>query len=316
MEIEEILEEFGRYYINQGQNMTRLIKLLNRPSVTDSILTSHYTDDTVYRAAKARIGRVLQPFQKVWTPLGKAEFKPIKIEQFKMKIDAEEYPDDLEGSWLGFLADSKLDRKEWPLVRYFVEELLLPQAQEDYEMYEVYAGVQQDPQPGVPGAAGTSMNGLRKSINDQVAAGRITPIVLGAIPTDPVDVVDYFEMFADRIDKRYWKIGMQVGVPEDVERLYLRGCEKKYGLVQTYKEMNGNIRYTNHKLVGLPSMDGSDKIWCTTKGNAIKLHKKTQNQKAVKIENVDRLVKMYSDWWSGVGFLIPEIVFTNDQDLV
>jgi hypothetical protein len=62
-------------------------------------------------------------------------------------------------------------------------------------------------------------------------------------------------------------------------------------------------------------MNLSDKLWCTPKSNAIKLGKKTQNMNAVRVENVDRLVKMYSDWWCGVGFVIPEIVFTNDRDL-
>jgi hypothetical protein len=315
MLIEDIIREFGSYYINQGQNMARLVKLLNRPSTTDSVLTPFFTDETVYRAAKASIGRVLQPFQKAWTPIGTMEFVAVAIEQHKMKIDSQEYPDDLEGTWLGFLSGEGINRAEWPFIKWFIEVHLLPQAKEDYEMYEVYKGVYKAPVAGVAGDAGTSMNGLRKAINDQVTGGRITPIVMGALPTDPLDAVDYIEQFADKIGKRYWKIPMQLSVNEDFERTYLRGCEKKYGLITTYQEMNGKVRHTNHSIIGLPSMEGSQKIWCTPKGNALKLGKKTQNMNNVRLETVDRLVKLFTDWWSGVGFILPEAVFTNDQDL-
>jgi hypothetical protein len=31
------------------------------------------------------------------------------------------------------------------------------------------------------------------------------------------------------------------------------------------------------------------------------------------IENVDRQVKVYTDFWVGVGMVIPEVFFCNDQ---
>jgi hypothetical protein len=43
-------------------------------------------------------------------------------------------------------------------------------------------------------------------------------------------------------------------------------------------------------------------IWCTPKANAVRLVKKSQNMNTVRIENVDRKVKLYTDFWSGIGF--------------
>jgi hypothetical protein len=60
-------------------------------------------------------------------------------------------------------------------------------------------------------------------------------------------------------------------------------------------------------------MNGSNRIFCTPKSNAIRLMKKTENMDNMNIENVDRQVKFYTDWYTGVGFVIPEIVFVNDQ---
>jgi len=315
MDIADIITEFGAYYIKNDANMTRLYKQLTYTEKTASMLTPFFTDDTIYRASEARIARVLQPFQKAWTPISQAQFVPVQIEMFKMKIDSQEYPDDLEGTWLGFLAGDGIDRKQWPFIRWFVEVLLLPKAKEDYELYEIFKGVHANPTPGTAGAAGTTIDGLRKAINTQVTGGRITPITLGAVPTDPTDMVDYVEEFADGINKLYWDIPMQVAMTQANERLYKRGLRAKYGRDLDFTGTNAKIKETNLEVIGLPSMVGVGKIWCTPKENVLHLQKKTQNKQAIYIDSIDRLVKMFTDWWAGVGFIIPEIVFTNDVDL-
>jgi hypothetical protein len=185
MTIQEIITAYGAYYLNNGQNATRLVQLLFRRGVTEQLFSSIVTDDTLYQAAKTVLGTILQPFQKAWTPKGNLVVTPITIKQFKMKADVEETPDDLEATWLGFLADGSLKRTEWPFVRWFLEVHLIPQIEEDYELNEVYAGVRQEPANGVAGPPGTAMDGIRKILNDHTGAGRITPSVLGAIPTDP-----------------------------------------------------------------------------------------------------------------------------------
>ncbi|WP_276496710.1 hypothetical protein [Pontibacter litorisediminis] len=315
MNIQDIIAEFGAYYINSGQNMARIVKMLNAPSKTDSVLTSIITDDTVWRASQATIGRVLQPFQKKWTPIDALKLVPVAIQQFKMKVDSEEYPDDLEATWLGFLTGEGIDRKSWPFIRWYVEVMLIPQAKEDYELYEVYKGIYQAPQDGVAGAAGTSMDGLKKAINDQVTAGRITPIVTGAPDADNKVFVDQIEFFTDRINQNYQHVPMQLCMSPALEKRFHRGYRALYGKDTDYKGSNGSVDFSNVTIIGLPSMSGESKIWMTPKGNAIHLGKRTQNMNQVQIESEDRKVKLFSDWSRGVGFIIPETVFTNDQDL-
>lgn len=316
MDIADILTEFGSYYLKNGENMSRLVKQLHQKTFTDQALSTFFTDDTIWRSAESRFQRVLQPFQKAWTPLGEISFVPVEIRQFQQKIDTQEYPDDLEGSWLGFLADQNLKRTEWPFIRWFIETHLLPQAKEDYELNEVYEGVSRPITPGSAGAAGTTMDGLKYGVNNGIESGRTIVINTGALSTDPVTFVDQMEGFVDAINTKYWMIPMDLNMNQNLERRFIRGYHKKYGQDTNYKEnTRGSVKFTNITIVGLPSMNASDKLWCTPKNNVMKLGKKTQNQKAVQVENVDRLVKMYSDWWCGVGFVIPEIVFTNDRDL-
>lgn len=314
--ITDVVAQFGAYYLNQGQNLSRLYTLLRSATTTESLFTPVNTDDTIWRAAKALFTRVVQPFQKAFTPLASVTFVPVEIRQFKMKVDAQEYPDELESSWLGFLDGEDIDRKAWPFVRWYVEVYLIPQIKQDIEFNEIFQGSYVAPQAGVAGAAGTSMDGLKKTLNGHITAGRITPITTGALEiTNPEALVEQFEAFADGIHKDYWNIPMVLGCSETVARAFLRGQERKYGKNTGGGALGLQINNTNISLQGVPSHRNTQKIWCTPKGNAIMLRKRIQNQTKVQVESVDRLLKLFTDFSMGLGFIIPEIVFTNDQEL-
>lgn len=314
--IADVVSQFGSYYMNNGQNLSRLYTLLRSATTTESMFTPINSDDTIWRAAKTLFTRVVQPFQKAWTPLAGVTFAPVGIQQFKFKVDAQEYPDELEATWLGFLDGDGIDRKTWPFVKWYCEVYLIPQIKQDIELNEIYQGVYAAPTPGTAGAAGTSMNGLKVTINGHITAGRITPITTGAIDiTNPEAVVDQMEAFADGIDKRYWSIPMILGCSEAIERAFNRGQERKYGKNTKGGELGNKINETNITLLGLPSHNATQKIWCTPKANAIMLRKKLANQTQIQVENIDRLLKFFTDFWMGIGFIIPEIVFTNDRDL-
>jgi len=269
--------------------------------------------DTIWRAAKTAMTRVLQPFQKAWTPTGAATFTPVEIKQFKMKADLEEYPDDLEESWLGFLASNNLDRKTWPFIRWFVEELILPQIIEDWEMNEVYDGVAAAPTPGVPGPISTSMDGIGKILADGILATTITPITTGVLETDPKLFVAQVEDMVKQIDNRYRYQPMYLAMDVDKAALYEEGFDLTYNSAYRQDTNNNQVKYTRTQVVGVHSMQGKSRMWATPKFNAIRLMKKSQNMGQVRIENVDRLVKLFTDFYSGVGFIFHELVFCNEQ---
>jgi hypothetical protein len=321
MQLTDVVNEFGAYYQDRGQNMNHIFQKLRRGFVTGQAFTSVFTDDTVYHASKSVSTRIVQPFQKAFTPTGAVTFSPVKIEAFHLKGDVSETPDDLEATWLGFLADSNVSRKEWPFVRWFMEQVVIPQINQDIELNEIGRGVFAAPTAGTAGPAGTSMNGILTTINTHVTAGRITPYALGAIPTDDADVVAYFEEFHKMLDKAYRNQAMTIYTPEDVELAFLRGYGDKYGLRTTTtasEEISLKVKHTNLTVKGLPSLNfkangsANDRFFCTPKANAIMLQKKIENKGKFDIQAFERVVKLLTDWWMGVGFIIPEIVFVND----
>ena len=316
LQIADVVAQFGAYYLNNGQNLNTLYQLLRRASVTESMFSPINTDDTIWRAAKQLFSRVVQPFQKQFTPLAGVTFVPVEIKQFKMKVDAQEYPDELEATWLGFLDGPEVDRKAWPFVRWYVEVYLIPQIKEDIELNEIYGGVYAAPVAGTPGAPGTSMDGLKVTINRHIASGRMEPIATGALATDPSAFVDQMEHWADGIHKAYWSIPMMLCLSETLERRFARGMERKYFKNTVGSVQPNQINNTNITLMGAPSHQNTEKFWCTPKGNAVMLRKRLQNQTAPMVESLDRLLKIFTDFSMGIGFIIPEIVFTNDLDLV
>ncbi len=316
IEISDLITEYGAYYTKGSENESRLYQLLYHDAETDKLLTPILSDDTFWKTAKASIDRVLQPFQKAWTPISTATFTPLAVEQFRMKIDFELHPDEIYASWLGFLRSNSFDRKEWPIVRYLTEELLLKQGKEDWETNEVFYGVQADPTPGTAGAASTSINGIRFLRNYHInTTGRIEPFVGGAVPTDASDFLAYVEAFADDIDIRYAMKKMVIAMSPTKAKLYGRGYREVRGKDTDFeKNQMSTVDQTNLSVIGLPSMVGTDIMFCAPKGNLIKLMPETVNVNEMKVENIDRQVKMYTDWSAGVGIIMPEAFFTNDAD--
>jgi len=316
MNIADLITEFGAYYLNHGQNLKDLRKQLFQKSETELMFTRQDTEQTVLRGAEPRISRVLQPFQKIWSPTGTATWKAVDIPLFKMKIDFEDYPDELEASWLAFLADKDLDRKHWPIVRYVIEELIMPQQEEDLEENEIYSGEFVAPAvPGTAGAAGEAMDGIKKIINDWIDAGRTSTIATGALEADPVDFVTQLEEWCKSIDQKYWKTKFDLGLNPQLYRRFMDGMQIKYN--QYYKQKDDIVSVNGFPITlsSNASMIGSDKVFMAPKWNMVSAVKKPANQKTMEVESVDRKVKCFTDFWRGVGFWIPELIFTNDLDL-
>jgi hypothetical protein len=317
MNVADIISEWGAYYLNHGQNLKDLVRQLYRKSTTEALFTTMTTDDTIIRKSESRFTRILQPFQKAFTPIGTLSFTPTSIPLFEMKIDYQERPDEISNSWLSFLEGDDLDRTKWPLIKWLLTAHLMPQAEQDWELNEIYKGVFVAPTPGTAGAVGTTSDGIKIQINNWIDAGRTEPILTGAIETDPEDFVTQIEEFCEGIPELY-RDGEQLDLAMNttLELRYRKGIRTKYN--QNYLQKANTtslIDFENIKVVGCPSMAGSSKIWTSPNWNKIVGLKKKNNQKAVEVEKVDRLVKVYSDWYKGVGFIIPELIFTNDLEL-
>jgi hypothetical protein len=305
-----IVSEFGAYYENAGQNKNRILSLLTQGRELTGHCTPIKTDDTIYRLSNAAFQSLVQPFQKTFTQKGGVTFTPNEIRVYQMKIDDEFYPDDLVATWLGFLTATNVSREEWPLVRWMVEEYYKKQIDQDVELSEYYKGVYAAPVAGVAGAAGTSMNGLQKQLQDGVDAGTINTVSLGALNT--ATIFDQVETFTDAISEVYQGIPMNVFMSRYWYKKYMQD-KRAQGFYQKTSDaqIDAGIDFTPQNVVPLAAMVGTNDIFCTPKANLLHVTTATLTKNQFKVEEAKRIVAVMADWREGLGFGINQAVWTN-----
>jgi hypothetical protein len=312
----QVIADFGAYYINQGQNMESLLIRPFEPFGTREAFTNVPTNDTVLRYSDVQVGEILQPYQDGYTPKGSSVFLPVTIDMKQVKVDQQFNPNKLVNTWLGFLTNNKTDRKTWPFVRWFIEVYLLNKLFEDLEKEAVYKGVYAAPVVGTPGAANTVIDGIKKIINDAITATTITPINTGAPSADPVTWCEQVEAFIKGIPELYWDKNIMFNMNRTLRIRFIEGKKKKYNMYYAQEsDLETIANFPNFKVKGRASMNGSSKIWGTPLENAVFAAKGFENANAFELESVDRSVKIWTDFHIGMGFLLKDLVFTNDQDL-
>lgn len=310
----DVINSFGSYYIDGGQGVKDLLKRPFFPFGTREAFTNIPTNDTKLRFSDVQVGKILQQYQKAFTPKGSVTFKPVEVDLKPVKIDQQFNPSDLVYSWLGFLTSNNTDRTTWPFVRWFIEYYLLNQVFEDLEMDTVYKGAYVAPTPGTAGEPGEVINGVKKIINDGIAG--MTQIATGALAIDPVDFVTQVEEFVKQVDKRFWRVNMTLNFNPDLEVRFVEGMQKKYNMNYAQVSDTMSVRnFSNIRVKGRMSMDGSDKWWMTPIENAVFAVKGFSNATGFELEKVDRNVKIWTDFHIGLGFLQKDLVFTNDLDM-
>ncbi|HEU4634346.1 MAG TPA: hypothetical protein VFS22_10190 [Flavisolibacter sp.] len=322
LEVAQIVAQWGAYYKPGSDNEKNLRNMLYKPSETAAFFAPRPTSDTIYRGTLATLNRIVQPFQKAYTPIGEFNFQPNEFALYKLKIDMQEDPDDLEQSYLGFLADlPEADRSKWPFVRWAVENHIKPKRDEDLEENEYFAGEYAAPAAGIAGAAGTAMNGLRKVIRGYNTAGRTNlgdgAIVTGPAAADPSDWCTQVEEFVRSIPRLFRGKIDKVFMDPDLELKFRDGKDAKYNM-QYAKEADLLTinKFPHIKVQGLESHAGSNLIWATIPANRVQPIKKAALKDTLTAKEFSpRQVSIYGDWWECLNFEVPEFIFHNDQDL-
>ncbi len=320
LDVSQIVAQFGAFYKGGGDNAKTLRNMLYKQQETAAFFTRMPTDDTIYRGTLASMGRIVQPFQKGFTPIGPLVFKPNEFPLYQIKIDKEEYPDDISKTYMGFMDNiPEPDRSKWPLVRYMLEQHIIPKKDEDLEENEYGLGVYAAPTPGTAGAAGTSMNGLAKVIYDYAQGSRINlgkgALALGAIPESAADFCTYVEDFVKGIDRKIRRKIDFIFMDHDLVAKYRQGKREKYN--KNYLAESDLATVTDYGYIsvqGLESHAGMNLIWASIPANRINPIKKAGAEKTFLVQQFSpRAVSIYADWWTALNFEVPEFIVCNDQ---
>jgi len=316
MNVTDIITEYGAYYKDGGQNKKRILSMLSQGLVTPGYCTPIKTDETIYQLGQLTMGNIVQSFQKSWTPKNPAAFKPNELRLYHIKVDTDITPDDIEATWLGFLASKDVKRADWPLIKFLIEhpdQGIIAAINRDMELFEYGKGRYEAPVEGTPGITGKSMNGLIIQLEQGVAAETINSIDIGAL--NAATIFDQVEAFVDGISEIYQNVAMDIHMSPKWHKLYHRD-KRAQGFYSFPSEadvnkLSGKVDFTPQQVVALPSLSGTNVMFATPKANMLHLTKKLENKTKLDIQESKRVVNILGDWWEGIGFGIDAAVWTN-----
>lgn len=327
--ISALIALWGNIYTNEGQTAADIRKQLFEPGMTDAYFANRPTKNDTYKSVYSTTDDVLQAFSIPFTEDGNITFKPSEVKLGSFKIDKKLTPDELRNSYVGFLANiEEPERKNWPIIRWAIEQLYIPRANEQYEQEVAWYGweitgydatpnvtttgwVREFTAKDVAQPANGSMDGLWIQILKNLS--RVNVIATGAVGTDATAWCTKVETFCEGIDAPLRAKIDYLFMSEKNFNLYKRGRRAKYNSQYLAEADLMAIDNCNIKVAYLRSMDGSDKIWGTPASNRIKpTH--TENTGRFDAQALDRSVKLLTDWKKAIGFEIPEYVVTNDLE--
>lgn len=309
--ISDLITEYGAYYRAGSQSLKDLRTQLFQPSVSEAFFTPRLTTSTQIELANAQQTRVLQGYQKAFTPIGDTSFTPQVIKLDNLKIDVSIVPHDLMETWLGFLALNGLKPEEMPIVKYWLENLVLPKSKEDLELNEFFYGKTGVVTPGTATVAGASMNGVREKLKQT----GVQVVTMGAAPTIATEFVEYVEDFRNSLPDLAKAACKRIAMSTAMEELFARGMREKYNVNYAQVTDKKTIIDTNCQVVGLPSQTGHSVIWTTPEENKIVGNKNPENQTIFDLQKQGREIQALTDFHKGVGFWNPKLVFRSDVSL-
>ena len=304
----ELVNQFGAHYINEGQNEQRLLTALRQKSKTTMYAKSIVYDGEVYRLANTVLGEIVQQFQKKFTPKGEITFKPNEIRLRNLKVDLELHPDDVKGSWAGFLMDKDTnERQNWPLVRYMLEKEMIPQLHNDMELKGYFKGNFVAPTTGTAGTTVAAIDGVKKFLDAGIANNSMQSVALSA-KVSKANAFDMVEEFVENFDELLEGTKMRFYCDPKILRWYHQDKRNTHGTDVNYNPEKPVVDFSNCELIGLPSMAGEKYFWATPVDNFLYLRRKNGMNKPV-VQSFDRSVKVMTDWWEGLGFGHNELVY-------
>jgi len=314
----ELRTEFGKYISSEK---LEILRLLTQKVDSVQYMKTIMTDKTVWRAGKAIITSVVQQFVPKWTPSGQTKFTPIEIIHRKHKVNVPITPADIMDDVIGYLYDEGLEPKDMPIVRYIVEQLVLPKVDEDREMLLLAIGEYEELSENIKDGddaqeTGKSMDGYCTILRKEKALfdakdPKKKPItwLLNGVKLTPENIVDEMNNAAKGVSRLYKTKKMFIHADPDLITMYNLAYQKLYPVTKNVDEKKNKLDFTNFTFAPLDGMTGTGIFFITPKENFIHLLSKNKGASKIFMQGENYDVKVFAEWKEAVGFAIAEALF-------
>jgi hypothetical protein len=310
IDTKELETEFGRYV--SGERMEILRGLMGKTSSTE-YMSSIVSDKVEVRAMDSAIESVLQQFVPWWTPKGKTKFTPLTIKNFKCKINVPVIPSDIMDQLLGYLYDENLEPKDMPIVKYILTQLVFPKLDEERELalalgeFKENKAAKDGDDAGAPMDAMdgyvTLLRRLRAQGNKQV-----TFLLPGEELTDE-KLLSQIDRAVDQVKPLYKGKTMFIHADPNLVTRYGRAYRAKYPYTKNEDGEKLKVDFSRFTFAPLEGMRDTGVFFITPKENFKHLSSKNPQNTRVWMQGENYAVKIFGEWWEGVGFWLAEAIF-------
>jgi hypothetical protein len=321
--VDEVASEFGTY-LSQLAIRLEILQKLTAKTESQNFMTTKQAI-TEWRATTALITSVVQQYVAKWTPLGSSSFTPLTIKNRHHKVNLEIVPDDINDSWLSWLYDEQVTPDQMPVTRFIIEKLLRPRIEADIELLMIATGVYEElgsTNEGDAGqATGKNMDGFvtilkAESLSVSTKMNFFDPSTVidsfTAITKDNiVDVIEGYVDYVEEVAPLYAKAGLNIFIDPVLYKWYGRKYRDLYPTTKNADGTKTDVDSSNFKLIALESMRNTGVFVSTPQDNFIRLIHKNAAGGETKLwmQTQNYTVKVFAEFWLGVGFAMAELVF-------
>lgn len=328
IDVADLATEFGTY-LSQNRNNLDEVKAIMQGFTSQSMFTSMMAI-TEWRAWQSLITSVSQQFTPKWTPSGQAKFRPLLIRNRRHKINYPIVPAEVLESYMMHMYDEGLAPDQMPITRYIWNQLVFPQLMQDIELRMIWKGkyVEKAWNTVNTGDAGdspeNSMDGVETILVDAKASGDTGINFKNAGSFDYLTATDqeilaYVQDFVDWIAPLFRNKMMPIACSDEFYKRYKRAYKNVWGPGSDKSDQtqfgSDNIDFSKQYLQPVDGMYGSPILFATPKANMIKLRHKNDVPRVINdVQKQDYEVRLFGEYWLGVGFAYGEAVFASVPD--
>ena len=310
IDTQELRKEFGKYVSSER---IEIIKGLMGKTESTQYMSTVMTDKVEIRAQQAAIDSVLQQFTPNWTPKGKSKFTPLKIRNFKCKINVPIYPSDIMEDILGYLYDEDLKPEDMPVVRYIIQTLIFPKLDEEREI-ALAIGEFKETTAAKDGDDATDANEVMDGYITQLRRYKkdaSIPItwLLNGIKLDDSKLVDQIEQAVAEVKPLYKSKSMFIHADPDLIVRYGKAYRKLYPWLKNEDGEKMKVDFSRFTFAPLEGMRGTGAFFITPKENFKHLASKDPQTTKFWMQGENYKVKIFAEWWEATGFWIAEAIF-------
>lgn len=282
--------------------------------------------DYAYTGQEMEGDSVLQPWQVAFTPNNNESWDGItnilQVGKIDLRFDEDQlnkFFSRFNNEW--FQAGNGNDPTMWDYAKWVINNHVLYQAQEDLNK-SAWIGEYAAPTPGTAGAMSTTFNGWKKGVATLVAANEIVPITTGALLSG--SMVDQVRDFCAQLPVNYRYKPGKLFMSKTNAQKYSDNYKAMYPhrdinvKVETAHDLVLKVDDYNKVIVGMTSMEGSDRIMCCF--NDPKLRSLIIGNRlgysampVFRFEPEDRKLKCFAEVYRVFGFETVKHFFCNEQ---